>query len=76
MTAQPRNVNLDVLVKARRAPQIEFWHDNGDGTCTRLADGLTLDCADYDRLPVEMAGELPTRALTARTGRRGTAQPV
>jgi hypothetical protein len=42
MSAYPRAVNFDVLLKDRQPSRIEFWHDNGDGTCTRLSDGLTL----------------------------------
>lgn len=51
MDTQSLNVNIDVLLKPRRSPRIEFWHNNGDGTCTRLADGLRLTVDQYDRLP-------------------------
>lgn len=53
MAAQQRSVNMDFLFKAYRPPRIEFWRKNDDGTCTRLADGLTLSTEDYDRLPVD-----------------------
>ncbi|NDJ75119.1 MAG: hypothetical protein GYB65_02580 [Chloroflexi bacterium] len=46
-----RNVNWDTIMRSRRAAGIEFWRDNGNGTCTRLSDGLTLGYRDYDVLP-------------------------
>ena len=50
MDKQSRNVNLDFLLRSGRARRIEFWHNNGDGTCTRLSDGLTLTYEKYDAL--------------------------
>jgi hypothetical protein len=61
MSSQPRNVNLDMLFKSR--PKIEFWRDNGDGTCTRLADGLTLSYGEYRLL-------LPDQNLTRRSSQQ------
>jgi hypothetical protein len=52
MSAQPQNVNLDKLLKTARLP--EFWRNNGNGTCTRLSDGLTVTDAEYNRLPAQM----------------------
>jgi len=51
MSIQPRNVNLDILLHPRRPARIEFWRNNGDGTCTRLSDGLTVTLEEYNRLP-------------------------
>ncbi|MBN1678661.1 MAG: hypothetical protein JW966_00120 [Anaerolineae bacterium] len=51
MSAQPRNVNIENLFQPGRAARIEFWQDNGDGTCTRLHDGLTLTYVEYSLLP-------------------------
>ncbi len=45
-----RIVNLDFALKTGRERGIEFWHDNGDGTCTRVQDGLTLTYERYDTL--------------------------
>lgn len=50
MSTEPRNVTIDLLLKSRHAHRIEFWHDNGNGTCTRLADGLTLSQPQIDAL--------------------------
>jgi hypothetical protein len=46
-----RFVNLDMTLKTGRDSGIEFWRDNGDGTCTRVDDGLTLSYERYDALP-------------------------
>jgi hypothetical protein len=51
MEDKTRIINLEFALRSGRAGQIEFWKDNGDGTCTRLADGLTLTYARYDELP-------------------------
>lgn len=53
MQQQPesRIVNFDFALKTGRDGTIEFWHDNGDGTCTRVSDGLTLTYRFYDELP-------------------------
>jgi hypothetical protein len=48
---QPRNVNFDEWLKSRQSSQIEFWRDNGDNTCTRISDGLTLTYEEYEALP-------------------------
>ncbi len=51
MATQLRLVNFQLALRSGRAGHLEFWRDNGDGTCTRLADGLTLTYEKYDRLP-------------------------
>ncbi|MBN1200579.1 MAG: hypothetical protein JXJ20_01865 [Anaerolineae bacterium] len=51
MSIQSRNVNLDYLLNLRRSTRIEFWQNNGDGTTTRLSDGLTLTAEEYNDLP-------------------------
>ena len=48
---ESRIINLEFALRSGRGDKIEFWQDNGDGTCTRLADGLTLTYARYDELP-------------------------
>lgn len=48
---ETRLVNFDFALKTGRDGAIEFWRDNGNGTCTRLADGLTLTYDYYDELP-------------------------
>lgn len=51
MSSEPRRIiNLDFALRSGRGGRIEFWHDNGDGTCTRLSDGLTLTYEKYDEL--------------------------
>ncbi len=60
MSALSRNVNFDVVLKNRQESKIEFWRNNGDGTCTRLSDGLTLTLAEYNDLPGHNA-HLPWR---------------
>ena len=57
-------VNLEFAVRSGRANVIEFWQDNGDGTCTRLADGLTLTYERYDDLPSRR--NLPPRRYRGR----------
>jgi hypothetical protein len=53
MAAQPtQNVNLDWMLKRHQRP--EFWRNNGDGTCTRLSDGLTLTEDEYTNLLVQV----------------------
>ncbi len=49
MAAQQRSINMDYLFRTQRAPRIEFWRKNEDGTCTRLVDGLTIPAEEYDR---------------------------
>jgi hypothetical protein len=44
-------INLEFALRSGREGRIEFWRNNGDGTCTRIADGLTLTHARYDELP-------------------------
>jgi len=51
MAAQVRTINFQLALRSGRTGTIEFWHDNGNGTCTRLSDGLTLTYTRYDRLP-------------------------
>ncbi|HEX3051753.1 MAG TPA: hypothetical protein VHP83_13930 [Aggregatilineaceae bacterium] len=51
MSALSRNVNFDVVLKNRQQSKIEFWRNNGDGTCTRLSDELTVTLAEYNTLP-------------------------
>jgi hypothetical protein len=46
-------VNLDFTLRSGRSGEVEFWRDNGDGTCTRIADGLTLTYARYDDLSTQ-----------------------
>jgi hypothetical protein len=51
MEEKTRFVNLEFALKSGRAGHIEFWEDNGDGTCTRVSDGLTLTYERYEELP-------------------------
>jgi hypothetical protein len=51
MEEKPHTVSLEFALRSGRSGAIEFWRDNGDGTCTRLADGLTLTYERYDDLP-------------------------
>ncbi len=57
-------VNLEFVLRSGRSGEIEFWQDNGDGTCTRLADGLTLTYEHYDELPARQ--HLPLRRYQGR----------
>lgn len=47
---ETRFIHLDLALKTGRDSGIEFWHDNGDGTCTRVEDGLTLSYERYNAL--------------------------
>jgi hypothetical protein len=51
MQEKPHQFNFEFALRSGRSGGIEFWRDNGDGTCTRLADGLTLTYERYDDLP-------------------------
>ena len=51
MATQARLISFQLALRSGRAGTLEFWHDNGNGTVTRLADGLTLTYEKYDRLP-------------------------
>jgi hypothetical protein len=57
-------VNLEFALRSGRSNAIEFWRDNGDGTCTRLVDGLTLTYERYDDLPARR--NLPLRRYQGR----------
>ncbi|MBI5959158.1 MAG: hypothetical protein HY866_10510 [Chloroflexi bacterium] len=50
MDTQTRIVNLEFALRSGRGGKIEFWRDNGNGTCTRISDGLTLTYEKYDAL--------------------------
>jgi hypothetical protein len=50
MNPQVRIVNLEFALRSGRGGKIEFWRDNGNGTCTRIRDGLTLTYEKYDAL--------------------------
>jgi hypothetical protein len=67
MSTESLIVNIDLLLKPRRSPRIEFWNNNGDGTCTRLADGLILTFEQYNQLPG--AHELASWTVEADTCR-------
>lgn len=41
------SIEQHFLFRSGRAGKIEHWRDNGDGTITRLSDGLTLTKAQY-----------------------------
>jgi hypothetical protein len=51
MQEKMRIINLEFALRSGRAGRIEFWQNNGNGTCTRVSDGLTLTHARYDDLP-------------------------
>lgn len=51
MASQAGTIRFELTLRSGRAGALEVWHDNGNGTVTRLADGLTLTYGNYDRLP-------------------------
>jgi hypothetical protein len=51
MEDKTRAINLEFTLRMGRAHPIEFWQDNGNGTCTRLSDGMTLDAEQVGTLP-------------------------
>ena len=62
MEEKNRIINLEWALRSERAGQIEFWQNNGDGTCTRVSDGVTLTCDRYD----EIAASRPLARLRVR----------